>query len=423
MPGSAAAKSEAAARGRYLVLFAACALAVITYIHRVGFANASSSIRESLNLSESQLGDLMAAFMIAYGIWEVPWGLLGDRQGPRRLLPLIIIGGSAVTAAVALVAWLPPTGTLPFLYMLLLRFLLGSFQAGTFPTISRMLTDWMPVTERGSAQGALWMSARLGGALAPLLVVPLILRFGDYRLPLVLLAGLGVVWVLVFALLYRDRHGHVSVMSHAATPWRRMLESPSVWALCLMYGCLGYGGNFYVTLLPDYLKTHRHLEPDTIKWLTMLPFALGVVACLIGGSLSDLIIQRSGSRRWGRRIVGLTGMACASVSMASIPHAEGVAFLGFLVGITFFSNDLAMAPAWASVADHGDATAGTLGGLMNMTGNFAGALGAIVSSRLFAAGYTTLPFTLFALVYLAGVGCWLCVDTSRNLSKTIDPEL
>ena len=86
----------------------ACFLAVITYIHRVGFATASAELKGPLGLSDGHLGWLMAAFMIGYGLFEMPWGFLGDRLGVRNILAAIILGGSTLTAALVLVVLLPP---------------------------------------------------------------------------------------------------------------------------------------------------------------------------------------------------------------------------------------------------------------------------------------------------------------------------
>ena len=168
-------------RVRFLVLFAACSLAVVTYIHRVGFATASTPIRDEFGLNQRHLGLLMAAFMVAYGLAEVPWGLIGDRRGVRNPLAIIILGGSLTTAALSAVGWLPDVLAWQLGALLVLRFAFGAFQAGTFPSISRMLADWMPTTERGGAQGLLWMSSRIGGATAPLLLVPLFRRFGSWE--------------------------------------------------------------------------------------------------------------------------------------------------------------------------------------------------------------------------------------------------
>ena len=193
---------------RYQVLATACSLAVITYIHRVGFATASAEFKKPLGLSDQHLGYMMAAFMIGYGLFEIPWGFLGDRFGVRNILAAIILGGSTLTACLALVAFLPRNVLLIVSFLVVLRFLFGAFQAGTFPSISRMMADWMPTTERGSAQGTIWMSSRMGGALAPLLLVWLFAAMGDWKMPLVLVAVLGLAWcALVLAVVSQPPGG------------------------------------------------------------------------------------------------------------------------------------------------------------------------------------------------------------------------
>ena len=92
--GTTEGKATRPTHTRFFVLALACALAILTYIHRVGFATASAEMREPLGLSYRQLGWLMAAFMVAYGVFEMPWGLLGDRLGVRRILGVIALGGS-----------------------------------------------------------------------------------------------------------------------------------------------------------------------------------------------------------------------------------------------------------------------------------------------------------------------------------------
>src|SRR4029077_8530649 len=102
-----------------------------------------------------------------YGCFQVPGGLLGDRLGGRHVLTILVPVWSVLTGAVALAVLLPPVVGLPFAFLLVLRFLFGMFQAGGFPTLGRVIADWMPVTERGFAQGSIWMFSRWGGALIP----------------------------------------------------------------------------------------------------------------------------------------------------------------------------------------------------------------------------------------------------------------
>ena len=418
---------------RYLVLASACNLAVITYLHRVGFATAAAEFKNSLGLTDNDLAWLMAAFMIGYGIFEMPWGFLGDRFGVRHTVAVIVVGGSTLTALLVLVAFLPPQPLLIVGFLVLLRFLFGAFQAGTFPSIARMMAEWMPSTERGAAQGAIWMSSRIGGALAPVLLVWLFVSLGGWKLPLVLLGLLGILWCALFWPWFRNRPEAMRVVndaeralilagavarsqhSHSAVPWRRMAASPSVWSLCMMYGFLGFSGNFYLTLLPNYLRHHRHLGPQTSAWLTSLPFAFGVVACLAGGSLSDVIIRRWG-KAWSRRLVGIAGLSLAGISILAVPWANNTPTLGFLLILAFFGNDLAMAPAWAAAADIGDRYTGVLSGTMNMMASFMAALEARALGWLLERHELVLPFVLLACSYALGTIAWFGVDIRRTLA-------
>src|SRR5271168_5332524 len=174
-----------ATRVRYAVLASACALAVITYVHRAGFGSNSPELLRELGMDVRDLSAMTVAFMLAYGLFEIPWGRLGDRFGARNLLALIAIGGSLTTAGLAGVVLLPRTYAVQLGFLLILRFLFGMFQAGTFPVLSRMMADWMPTTERASAQGLIWMCSRAGGVLAPMLMVWLFHKLGDWRSPLV----------------------------------------------------------------------------------------------------------------------------------------------------------------------------------------------------------------------------------------------
>ncbi len=134
------------------VMAAACALAVLTYVLRVGFAVASPQIKNELQLSSTQLAYLMAAFLLAYGMFEAPGGWLADRIGVRHFLTLLVLGASTATGLLSAVGLLPANLTLQFGFLFLLRFCFGMLQAGVFPSCSRMLTDWMPVGRRASAQ-------------------------------------------------------------------------------------------------------------------------------------------------------------------------------------------------------------------------------------------------------------------------------
>src|SRR5207249_9990068 len=86
-----------------------------------------------------------------------------------------------------------------------LRLLFGAVQAGGFPVLGRVMADWMPVTERGFAQGSIWMLSRLGGALIPFLLYWLFWQFGGWSIPFVLIGCLGVLWCGAFWPWFRNQ--------------------------------------------------------------------------------------------------------------------------------------------------------------------------------------------------------------------------
>src|SRR5262249_26105617 len=140
-----------------------------------------------------------------YAIFQVPGGLLGDRLGARHLLTFLVLGWSLTSGAVALTALLTPGTWLAFASLLVLRFLFGMFQAGGFPGLARVVAAWIPGRQRGFAQGLIWTFSRLGGFLAPLLVLWLFRTSGGWAIPFCILASLGVIWSVFFWPWFRNR--------------------------------------------------------------------------------------------------------------------------------------------------------------------------------------------------------------------------
>lgn len=440
--GEATASGETApgpvdGKVRYRVLAAVCSLAVVAYLHRVGFATAVTELKGPTGLDDRGVSHLMAAFLLAYGLVEIPFGVIGDRLGARYALTAIVVGWSILTGLIGLVLLLPPHTAWPVAYLLALRALFGAFQGGMFPLISRVMADWLPVAERGLAQGCLWTSSRVGGAISSLVVFQLFRFAGVSLLAFWLLAGVGFVWAAVFWPWFRDRPEAMPGVSPSelaaietgrpkgsekpghSIPWRLLLSSRSAWCLCLMYGSLAFTGNFFITLLPNYLKSHRGYAPATVSWVASAPLIFGLAGCLLGGSISDLIIRRSGNRRWGRRLVGSFGLTLGAVGLVISLGAKDPFWLAMALGVAFLGNDLAMGPSWAACADIGEKSAGTLGGAMNMTGSLGGALGALVIGEFLGRQLAGPVFLVMAGAYLLGALFWLGVDTSQTLVPSV----
>jgi MFS transporter, ACS family, glucarate transporter len=418
---------------RYQVLAVACSLAILTYLQRQGFIAATPYIKQDLGLHDDQMGYFLAVWLVAYGIFQVPGGLIGDRIGARHLLSLLVLGWSLTLLAVALTAFLPAGSFLALAVLLALRFIFGGFQAGVFPGLARVVADWMTAQQRGFAQGSIWTCSRLGGAVAPVFIVWLITRvFDSWATTITLIAGLGLAWCLFFWLWFRNRPEEMRQLNPAEReliarnrpavttttgpiPWQQLLASPSVWGLCLMYGFVGFAGNFITSFLNVYLRDHRHLPDGTTAWLAGLPLAAGVVSSLSGGVVSDLLIQRLGSRKWGRRLVGCVALTMASLATFCTPWIQEVWQLAIVLGAWMFFNDAMLGPAWASCADIGERYAGTLSGAMNMTGAFMGAAGMTLAGLFLKSGQHYWMFSVFAASYVLAALCWFAVDVTKPI--------
>jgi MFS family permease len=165
-------------RVRYGVLAFACVLSMVTYLDRVCFGTVAPFIQAEFGLTDGQVGYLFTAFALAYAAFEVPSGWLGDVYGPRRTLMRIVLWWSLFTALTGFI-WpfavnLGVFVLTGYLCLLLVRFLFGMGEAGAYPNISRAFHNWFPFTERGSAQGAVWMAGRFGGGITPLVVLALV---------------------------------------------------------------------------------------------------------------------------------------------------------------------------------------------------------------------------------------------------------
>src|SRR4030081_1460353 len=107
-------------RGRVLAL--ALLLAAVTYLDRICISAAAPFIMEELQLTVLQMSAVFSAFTLAYSLFEIPSGWLGDVRGPRRVLTRVVLWWSAFTML---------TGAAQgFRSLVSIRFLFGAGEAG-----------------------------------------------------------------------------------------------------------------------------------------------------------------------------------------------------------------------------------------------------------------------------------------------------
>src|SRR6267142_1241762 len=404
---------------RHLVIVFAVALAVVTYIDRVCISQAAPLITKDLGFSKEPLGYIFSAFTLAYALFEIPSGYLGDRFGARKVLMRIVVWWSFFTAATGW-AW-------NFTSMAITRLMFGAGEAGCFPNLTKSFTTWLPLEERVKAQGILWMSARWGGAFTPPLVA-LVLKFMSWRHAFEVFGGIGLIWAVFVYRWYRDNprdnkninaaemrmieaHQHLA-SGHANVPWGKLYRSKQVWLLCIQYFCLSYSWYFYITWLPTYLQEERHLSLSNGAVLAMLPLFFGGCGSFLCGIFYPTVNRLTGDLGKSRRIMAWIGFFGAGAFLLLSSMLQDPIWAMLAMGMASFFNDLVMPGSWAACMDVGGKYAGTLSGTMNMVGNLGGALSGVATPFILrrANNDWSVIFYVEAAVYFSGIFFWLFLD-------------
>ena len=409
-----------ATRARFTVLRYTLALSVITYLDRVAISSAAPAIRDELGLSLIQMGWVFSVFTFAYAAFEIPSGWLGDVIGPRRVLTRIVLWWSAFTMLTG--------AAFNFVSLMVVRFLFGVGEAGAFPNISKSFSNWFPTAERGNAHGVIFMGTRLGGALAPPLIVLLMAAVG-WRAAFVVFGSLGVVWCVFWHRWFKDDPAtHPSVnaeelvaIRRGSSPsgplpvfgWRQMLSGNLI-LLCLMYFAMPYTLYFNLTWLPTYLKEVRGFTVQQAGYIAGIVLLTGATATWLGGRLTDWLVRTYGLR--AGRSLGAVTLPLSGIVLLAAALVENRIAAVVLFALTLGIADLCVSACWAMCHDLGGARAGTVAGAMNTVGNIGGAISPLV------VGYTvqwwdswTLPFFITAGVYAMGGLLTLLINPARPL--------
>jgi len=408
-------------RGRWYVLLLISVMYLITYLDRVNISTAAPLISKEYGFDKVIMGVIFSAFVWAYALFQVPGGWLSDRFGARGVLTAVVAYWSIMTAATA--AAFSATS------FIVVRFLFGVGEAGAFPGATRAMQLWYPQRERGLVQGVTHSASRLGAAIAPPLVVLIMSEFG-WRWVFVICGAVGLVWSLWWSLSYRnlpdEEHGLVNpaeleiIRGRDATgaikppplekqtdvPWATLVRSPNMWAIMCAYFTYVYCLWIFLSWLPSYLIEFRHFTLFKVGLLASLPLWAGVVGDTVGGVATDWLLKITGSAKLGRRIVGITGLLGCAVFIVPAALTDDPYTAVYCLTAAMFFLECTIGPSWAVPMDTGGKYSGTVSGMMNMAGNFGGALSPIVFGVLVQIGNWQAPFIVAAALLVGGSAVW-----------------
>ena len=415
-------------RTRHFVLGLLVLLYGLTYLDRVCISAAAPALQEEFGFDESVKGLIFSAFNLSYALFQIPTGWLADRIGAKRVLSILVAWWSLFTAATG-AAWNAVS-------LIVIRFLFGMGEAGAFPTASRAMARWMPIRERGFAQGITHTGSRLAGSVAFPLSGFLVIRFG-WRPTFFIFGSLGLLWILLWRRYFRDEPGDHPEVNAAelekiragrpesprqATqtfPWRAVLSNPSLWALCMAYACYVFAFTFFLFWTPSFWKQAHGASLMVASSLSGILLFFGAITNAVGGWLSDRLFVRTGNLRTARRWVAIPGFCLAAVGMAGGGMASSAAGSFAFLLLAVSALELTTGVSWAVTLDLGRDRAGTVSAIMNTCGNLGGALSPVAFglSVKYLDSWTA-PFLIAAILCLISVAFWMKVDPEQSPFST-----
>jgi sugar phosphate permease len=392
---------------------------VINYLDRATLAVANEYIRADLGLTLGQMGLLLSAFSWSYAICQLPVGALVDKVGPRWLLGIGLVVWSLAQAAGGFAA--------TFGWFLIARIALGIGEAPQFPAAARVVSNWFPPRSRGTPTGIFNSASPLGIALAPLLLPPLIAA-SSWHWAFFITGGMGLVAAAVWVTLYRDpvlaqmtaeerayleaeKSGDAPPKSNFAA-WRALFRHRVTWGMMLGFFGSVYLNWVYLTWLPGYLRTERHMDLAHAGIAASIPFLCGVAGALLAGWASDRVARNAKSLVTGRRnavVVAMLGMVAFTIP-AALVESNVVAVA--CISVVIFLANASSACSWslATVAAPPSRIA-SLGAIQNFGGFLGGALAPVLTGYI-AQSWSFVPALLTgAAIALMGSMSYLFLVT------------
>src|SRR5580658_6583628 len=179
------------------------ALVTINYMDRSALGVVAQAVRGEFKLSPVEMGYLFSSFLWTYVVCLLPIGIMLDRFSARSINSIGIALWSLAMAATA--------GVWSFGTLIIVRMVMGAGEATSIPSCGRIVREWMPARERGTANAVWSAGSFLGPAIGAVVTASIASAMG-WRAAFVILGALGFIW-LVCNLFWFDRPEKASWLS------------------------------------------------------------------------------------------------------------------------------------------------------------------------------------------------------------------
>jgi nitrate/nitrite transporter NarK len=307
--------------------------------------------------------------------------------------------------------------------LLVIRFMFGIGEAGSSTCSTGVISRWFEKDEVGKAQGYVWAASRMGGALTPFVVIPVMVTVG-WRAAFYLLGALGVVWAIVWWLYYRDSRetsrasSPRNTSSTSSLPWSSILGNRQFWLICGMYFFYVFGSWFFFSWFPTFMELGRGFDKTELTYAVAVPFIMSMMGNIAGGHLTDRLTKRYGIKI-GRKALGSTSLAVSAVCMFLAAFIPGKMAVFVFLSLCFGIFDLMLPSAWALCIDLGKRHVGTISGAMNTAGNIGGfCCGILFGELVQQSGNYNLPLYMIAVMLIISAILFFFINPEKPIVES-----
>ena len=329
------------------------------------------SVETSINLTDAQYGNVLAAFQIAYALGVVFAGRLVDRLGCRRGYPIVTGLWSLAAMGHALVRSVAGFGVA--------RFLLGLGESGNFPAAVKATAEWFPARERALATGVFNSGSSLGAILAPLAVPWVAIHFG-WRASFLVTGIFSAAWIVWWSVRYSSPQPAgdsicrdlTALPASATMPWWRLLRYRQAWGFMLGKFLTDPVWWFFLFWLPQFFNSRFHINLSHLGPPLVVVYVASTIGSVSGGWLPRGY-SRLGMELKPARLAAMLTCACCVVPVTiagglnsvwiavALLSLAAAAHQGWSANIFTTASDMFPAEHVGTVVSFGQ-VAGALGG-------------------------------------------------------------
>lgn len=370
----------------------------LSFLDRQVLSVAIIEIQKAFHLTDVQYGWINTSFLIGYALMFTMGGWLIDRYGGRR--------GLAVSVGVWSLANIMHGIMNGFYQLAAFRFLLGLGEGGCFPGAARSVSEWFDKKERALANGIAIGGSAIGAVIAPPLTIWISGNYG-WRWSFVLPGIIGVAWVIGWLIIPKQKTpqpiAQVAVADSPKIVFSEVLKQKQVWVFVAIRFLLDPVLYFLMFWIPKYLSAERGVAYETIGKLFWIPFLALGISNIIGGWLSDQLMNRYHfSLNRSRKIVMAFAAALTMVAPV-IAFVSSVEIAVTLMAMIMFAHGFWITNYITAISDvFGSAATSTVVGISGTAGALSALLvNPLIGKVIAGAGYTPL-WVISGLMYPVG---------------------